>query len=167
MELKELAKDYRENFVGKSCQVSTNYKHLSHFIVTFQITDLHHLFGLHKLTRDIASHTMPRIEIGELKLKQFKQLSAYREVSTRVGLYPFIHEVFSKRATEYCVIRKDLSRNSMNLDLVFFEGNNRNVTVLGLRKSKDGTYRLVTLHESSASKYTKVRKTRITNLVWL
>lgn len=72
-----------------------------------------------------------------------------------------------KQATEYCVIRKDLSKNSMNLDLVFFEGDNRNVKVLGLRRDKSGFYRLVTLHESSARKYTRVRKTKITDIIWL
>ncbi|NQJ22663.1 hypothetical protein HO566_09195 [Streptococcus suis] len=167
MSIKELVKDYRENFVGKSCQVSTNYGDLTNLIVRFQVTDLHHLFGLHKITSDYASQTLSQIESGTFDLSDFKSLSTYREVISRIALYPYISDIFIKHTTEYCVIRKDLSNNSMNLDLVFFEGNKRNVKVLGLRRDKTGFYRLVTLHESSAKKYARVRKTKITNIVWL
>lgn len=167
MELRELVSDYREHFVGKTCQVSTNYKVLSRLIVTFQATDLHHLFGLHKLTKDYASQTLEQIENGTFSLAKFSSSPNFREVRQRIGLYPFITEVFVNQATDYCVIRKDLSRNTMNLDLVFFEGKNRHVTVLGLRKSKEGYYRLVTLHTSLAHKYARVRKTKITGIKWL
>ncbi|TWS99285.1 hypothetical protein FRX57_02715 [Streptococcus cuniculipharyngis] len=167
MELKKLVSDYREHFVGKTCQVSTNYKDLAQLIVTFQATDLHHLFGLHKLTSDYASQTLEQIESGIFCLEKFSKLPNFREVKQRVELYPFIADVFIRQATEYCLIRKDLSRNTMNLDLVFFEGNRRHVTVLGLRKSKEGYYRLITLHRSLAQKYNKVRKTKITGIKWL
>lgn len=167
MELSELVKDYRKNFVGKSCRVSTNYSDLTNLIVNFQTTDLHHLFGLHKLTRDYASQTLSQIESGKFDLSDFKNLPTYREVISRIALYPFITDIFTKRATEYCIIRKDLSNNSMNLDLVFFEGDSRNVKVLGLRRDRNGFYRLVTLHESSAKKYARVRKTKITDIIWL
>ncbi|WP_449461219.1 PBECR4 domain-containing protein [Streptococcus suis] len=167
MELSELVKDYRKNFVGKLCQVSTNYSDLTNLIVKFQATDLHHLFGLHKITSDYASQTLSQIESGKFDLSDFKNLSTYKEVVSRIALYPFIADIFIKRATEYCVVRKDLSNNSMNLDLVFFEGNSRNVKVLGLKRDKCGFYRLVTLHESSAKKYARVRKTKITDIIWL
>ncbi|HFI0600713.1 TPA: PBECR4 domain-containing protein [Streptococcus suis] len=167
MELRELVEDYRKNFVGKSCQVSTNYSDLTNLIVHFQATDLYHLFGLHKITSDYASQNLSQIESGKFDLSDFKGVSCYREVTRRIALYSFIADIFMKQATEYCIIRKDLSKNSMNLDLVFFEGDNRNVKVLGLRRDKSGFYRLVTLHESSARKYARVRKTKITGMVWL
>ncbi|QQP73282.1 hypothetical protein JIX91_00635 [Streptococcus pneumoniae] len=56
--------DYQERFNGKTCQVSTNYKYLEIFKVNFCLTDLHHLFGLHKITRDYASQTKPAIQAG-------------------------------------------------------------------------------------------------------
>lgn len=56
--------DYQERFNGKTCQVSTNYKYLETFKVNFCLTDLHHLFGLHKITRDYASQTKPAIQAG-------------------------------------------------------------------------------------------------------
>lgn len=58
--------DYQERFNGKTCQVSTNYKYLETFKVNFCLTDLHHLFGLHKITRDFANHTIPAIQAGVL-----------------------------------------------------------------------------------------------------
>ncbi|TWT12088.1 PBECR4 domain-containing protein [Streptococcus sp. sy004] len=167
MELRDLVEDYREKFVGKSCQVSTNYKNLSQIVVSFQTTDLHHLLGLHKLTNDYASKTIEQIIVGTFIIENFKGNSNFREVKERISLYPFIIDIFIHQATDYCVIRKDLSRNTMNLDLIFFEGNKREVTVLGLRRSKEGIYRLVTLHRSLAKKYARVRKTKITQIKWL
>ncbi|EHE26960.1 hypothetical protein SPAR119_0113 [Streptococcus pneumoniae GA47439] len=32
--------------------------------MNFCLTDLHHLFGLHKITRDYASQTKPAIQAG-------------------------------------------------------------------------------------------------------
>ncbi|RRR73165.1 hypothetical protein CWI10_03485, partial [Streptococcus pneumoniae] len=58
MKLLDCILDYQERFNRKTCQVSTNYKYLETFKVNFCLTDLHHLFGLHKITRDFASHTI-------------------------------------------------------------------------------------------------------------
>ena len=72
MELLDCVLDYQEKFDGKTCQVSTNYKYLETFEVDFCLTDLHHLFGLHKITRDYASQTIPDIQAGVLFWKNIK-----------------------------------------------------------------------------------------------
>lgn len=72
--------DYQEKFDGKTCQVSTNYKHLETFEVDFCLTDLHHLFGLHKITRDYASQTIPAIQAGVFILEEYKNNPMYNDV---------------------------------------------------------------------------------------
>lgn len=167
MNLLDCIRDYQEKFDSKICQVSTNYKQLEKFEVAFCLTDLHHLFGLHKITREFASRTIPAIQSGNFFLEDYKLHPMYREVIERISLYPFIGCVFYDHGVQYCVVRKDLSSNTMNLDVVFFENGKRMVTVLGLRRDKTGVFKPVTLHKSNARKYAKVRKTTVKATKWL
>lgn len=149
MKLLDCILDYQEKFDGKTCQVSTNYKHLETFEVDFCLTDLHHLFGLHKITRDYASQTIPAIQIE------------------RISLYSFIGDIFYSRITSCCILAKDLSKNTMKLDVIFFEDRNKRSAILGLRRDKSGVFKPVTLHFTSAKKYAKVRKTDVKEIKWL
>lgn len=167
MELLEYVRDYQRKFDGRICQVKTNYKPLEIFLVEFHLTDLHHLFGLHKITRDYASQTIPAIQSGDFLLKSYRKHHKYREVVERVALYDFLSSIFYQDEVEYCVVRKDLQSNTMNLDVLFFENGNRQATVLGLRKDKTGTFRPVTLHKTSAKKYVRVRKTTVKEVNWI
>lgn len=86
MKLLDCILDYQERFDGKTCQVSTNYKYLETFKVNFCLTDLHHLFGLHKITRDFASHTIPAIQAGVFILEDFRNHPMYNDVIERISL---------------------------------------------------------------------------------
>lgn len=156
--------DYQERFNGKTCQVSTNYKYLEIFKVNFCLTDLHHLFGLHKITRDYASQTKPAIQAGVFIL-EISYL--YNDVIERISLYEFIGDIFYSKITSYCIVAKDLSKNTMKLDVIFFEDKNKRSAVLGLRRDKSGVFKPVTLHFTSAKKYAKVRKTDVKEMKWL
>lgn len=59
-----------------------------------------------------------------------------------------------------CIVARDLSKNTMKLDVIFFEDKNKRSAVLGLRRDKSGVFKPVTLHFTSAKKYAKVRKNR-------
>ena len=151
--------DYQERFNGKTCQVSTNYKYLEIFKVNFCLTDLHHLFGLHKITRDYASQTKPAIQAGVFILEDFRNILLYNDVIERISLY--------SKITSCCIVAKDLSKNTMKLDVIFFEDKNKRSAVLGLRRDKSGVFKPVTLHFTSAKKYAKVRKTDVKEMKWL
>ncbi|WP_057575529.1 hypothetical protein, partial [Streptococcus pneumoniae] len=66
-----------------------------------------------------------------------------------------------------CIVAKDLSKNTMKLDVIFFEDKNKRSAVLGLRRDKSGVFKPVTLHFTSAKKYAKVRKTDVKEMKWL
>lgn len=159
--------DYQEKFDGKTCQVSTNYKHLETFEVDFCLTDLHHLFGLHKITRDYASQTIPAIQAGVFILEEYKNNPMYNDVIERISLYSFIGDIFYSKITSCCILAKDLSKNTMKLDVIFFEDRNKRSAILGLRRDKSGVFKPVTLHFTSAKKYAKVRKTDVKEIKWL
>ena len=117
MKLLDCILDYQEKFDGKTCQVSTNYKHLETFEVDFCLTDLHHLFGLHKITRDYASQTIPAIQAGVFILEEYKNNPMYNDVIERISLYSFIGDIFYSKITSCCILAKDLSKNTMKLAL--------------------------------------------------
>lgn len=167
MEILDCVLDYQEKFDGKTCQVFTNYKLLETFKVEFRLTDLHHLFGLHKITRDFASKTIPAILSGVFVLETYRQHPMYKDVKERISLYGFLLSIFYSKEVEYCIVGKDLQKNTMNLDIVFFESHNRRATVLGLRQDKDGIFKPVTLHQTTTKKYSSVRKTSVKGIEWL
>lgn len=49
VELKEILDDYELNFCHKKCTVETGYKKLQEFTVVFNVTNLFHILGIHKL----------------------------------------------------------------------------------------------------------------------
>lgn len=167
MKLLDCILDYQERFNGKTCQVSTNYKYLEIFKVNFCLTDLHHLFDLYKITRDYASQTKPAIQAGVFILEDFRNILLYNDVIERISLYEFIGDIFYSKLTSYCIVAKDLSKNTMKLDVIFFEDKNKRSAVLGLRRDKSGVFKPVTLHFTSAKKYAKVRKTDVKEMKWL
>lgn len=167
MKLLDCILDYQERFNGKTCQVSTNYKYLEIFKVNFCLTDLHHLFGLHKITRDYASHMIPAIQAGVFILEDFRNILLYNDVIERISLYEFIGDIFYSKLTSCCIVAKDLSKNTMKLDVIFFEDKNKRSAVLGLRRDKSEVFKPVTLHFTSAKKYAKVRKTDVKEMKWL
>ncbi len=81
--------------------------------MNFCLTDLHHLFGLHKITRDYASQTKPAIQTGVFILEDFRNILLYNDVIERISLYEFISDIFYSKITSCCIVAKDLSKNTM------------------------------------------------------
>lgn len=91
----------------------------------------------------------------------------YNDVIERISLYEFIGDIFYSKITSCCIVAKNLSKNTMKLDVIFFEDKNKRSAVLGLRRDKSGVFKPVTLHFTSAKKYAKVRKTDVKEMKWL
>lgn len=45
----------------------------------------------------------------------------YNDVIERISLYEFIGDIFYSKITSCCIVAKDLSKNTMKLDVIFFE----------------------------------------------
>lgn len=167
MELLDCILDYQAKFDGKKCQVSTNYKPLATFEIDFRLTDLHHLFGLHKITSEMASKTIPKVLKGDFNLEDYKKKDCFNEVLERISLYAFIGDVFYSNKISYCILGKDLNSNTMKLDVLFFEAEQNRTLILGFRKDKSGVFKPVTLHKTNPRKYSKYRVTKIDKIEWL
>lgn len=58
LKLLEILRDYEENFCNKMCCIETSYKEMNFIHVYFSKTDLHHLFGLHKIISGSATNSI-------------------------------------------------------------------------------------------------------------
>lgn len=114
--LKEIFEDFNEKFSGKKCRVETNYSKLNNFIVSFDVLDLHHLLGLHKVIPLKATDSIESIKQEKLTLESFKNHSQYSDIKPRIENYEFIEEVFKASSIEVCILEKDIKqKSSMNL----------------------------------------------------
>lgn len=168
MELVEILNDYKEKFCGKVCCIETNFKDMQKIKINFSKVDLHHLLGLHKVTKNRASKNIELIEEGKLIIKDIKKHHNYKEVKPRISSYGFIEEVFYARTVDICIVEKDINPNTMILNLIIYKKSGYEVIVLGLKKNtKNDIYYLATLHKAYENKYSELRKTKIKSIQWL
>ncbi|MBU0279412.1 PBECR4 domain-containing protein [Gemella sp. zg-1178] len=162
----ELLNDYNDNFCNKKCYLFTNYKN-EQFEVSFNVIDLYHLFGIHKICNIHATKWVELVKCEKFSLLDYKS-DYLKEVIPRIDSYYFLKEVFLKNSVNTLILGKDLKGNTMNLNIVFVDENNDNMyVVLGLRKDNRNKYRPVTLHVSRYNKYKKYRKTKIKSIEWI
>ncbi|AME09652.1 hypothetical protein HMPREF1983_00915 [Gemella bergeri ATCC 700627] len=168
VDLKKLYDDYKKKFHNNSCMIETNYKKLNEFIVKFNILDLHHLFGIHKLENINASKTKEFLEKNELDLNKYRKYKNFNEVVNRINNYNFISEIFIDKKYNYCILAKDLNKNTMKLSVVFYKENEDKYIVFGLRKIYKNVFVPTTLHEGRGQAiYKSYRQTKIKNIKWL
>ena len=149
MDLKDIIQDYELNFNNKRCIVSTGYNKLPEFTVMFDVKDLYHLLGIHKLQLNLhATSWVEQVKKDAFQLGQFSKHPVFYDILPRINNYDFIYEIFYQSKVKVCVLEKDLSKNTMHLSVVFYKQDGKKVIVMGLRKDRQGYLRPVTLHES-------------------
>ncbi|WP_050984604.1 hypothetical protein, partial [Streptococcus pneumoniae] len=83
----------------------------------------------------------------------------YNDVIERISLYEFIGDIFYSKIISCCIVARDLSKNTMKLDVIFFEDKNKRSAVLGLRRDKSGVFKSVTPNHSYLSQLDVTYKT--------
>ena len=141
--LKDILDDFYEKFSSKKCRIETNYSKLSEFIVVFDVLDLHHLLGLHKVTRLKASESIEKVKKEELTIESLIKHSRYSDIKARITNYKFLEEVFYKSVVEVCILEKDIQYQ-------FSGGHDKSLQLL-LNKDVDA----VASYENVIRKYTK------------
>lgn len=162
--LKDMLTDYQDNFVGKNCIVHTNYKPYSNCIIVFQLDDLYHLFGIHKLYKTTANKWVHNVLNDRFTIKDIVNHHKRNEVLDRIKHYNILHELFYGDTNFECIVEKDIQQNSMRLTLLFLKNGKKMIIVLGFRKDKHDKFHPVTLHEHYGNRYTGLRRTKITHI---
>ena len=160
----EILNDYSNKFCKNNCLLTTNYQK-EPLKVVFNIFDLFHLFGIHKVTNLTSTEWVKLVKDNKFSLKDYRNIE---DVLPRIDSYYFLSEIFFKNNVEVLILGKDIRTNTMRLSIVFYKENYKKQTVvLGLRADKRNNYRPATLHVSRINKYKNYRKTKITNIEWL
>lgn len=164
--------DYRCNFHGKSCVITTNYVGLKEFTVSFHEDDLPHLIGLHYVSKERrAGKIIKEIDNGKLTAKSIMNHSEFgaKDIKNRILLYPFIHEVFVKQSIKLCVPMENVKPNNMKLICVFtkWDSNLKEEIILGLKRDhQNGIFKIATLHSRKKAHYTCLKCSKVLSMIW-
>lgn len=167
--LYDILTDYREHFSGRLCTVKTNYLGASELQIYFEERSLFHLLGLHYVTTGYnATKAIREIDRGELTMSNIKRHREFNNIKYRLLGLPSIYYMLIHPRAKICVVKKDMFRNNMNLDLIFWDNLDRDkVIILGLKKDvSSGIYYPTTLLRKSRKVVEEIRHTVITSIVW-
>lgn len=167
-----ILKDYRQNFDGRVVCITTNYKKLSSFKVSFDEKNLPHLMGWQKVLNknNSATNIIRLVENEQLTLSNTRKNKEFFRIKDRLLNYNFLHAIFYQHVSDICIMTSDMKPNRLKLDIVFYHPKDqRHIVVLGLRKRIDTQYFVpTTLHVEVAKNnpYLKRRKTSIKSIKW-
>lgn len=138
---------YLSNFDGKLAIVTTKFKPLDCFYIRFDIKQLPHLLGLHKIyskDRDICE----MLRNNEITYDKIKHHHNFGQIKDRITLFPFILDIFLEgyNASVIYVSKQDRNGSSMNLDIVFAHPYKNKYLNLGLRETEKSIYCPVTFY---------------------
>lgn len=169
----KILNDYRDNFSDKIALITTNYKKLSEFKVSFDEKNLPHLMGWQKVSGKNSSATsiIRMIESYKFIFSKTRHNPEFFRIKDRLLNYEFLYDVFYQEDTNVCVMTRDMKPNPLKLDIVFYKIKDpKRIVVLGLRRNKNTDYFVpTTLHveKNKNNQYLNRRKTNIKNLEWL
>lgn len=167
VELREIVSDYELNFHGKTCVFETGYKNLPEFEVRFDILDLFHILGIHKLnTGMFAKNWVQKVKENTFSIYEYRKQNLFRDSLTRIQNYDFFYEIFYQDKVKICILDKDLTKNTMKLSVIFYKTKEAKTIVIGLRKTSQGHYVPVTLHENRNNPYKNNKTTIIKAIEW-
>ncbi|MDK6377597.1 MAG: PBECR4 domain-containing protein [Lactobacillus crispatus] len=169
----KILQDYRQNFAGKVAVITTNYKKLCSFKVSFSEQNLPHLMGWQKVIgkNSSATNIIRLIDNNEFTLANTRKNSEFFRIKDRLLNYNFLHDIFYGKLTNVCIMTSDMKPNKLKLDIVFYHlKDKQRIIVLGLRKRKNTPYFVpTTLHVEKIKNnpYLSRRKTSIKSFKWI
>lgn len=169
--LVDILNNYRNNFHNRSCVITTNYKGLKEFKVSFHDDGLPHLLGLHYVSKTkFGSSITANIDNGKMTAETILKHHEFapRDIKNRILLYPFLNEVFFDQKIKVCVPMTGLKPNSMKLDCVFTKISSKNEIVLGLKRDcRNSIFKPATLHLNKKPKYNHLKCSKVESIIWI
>ncbi|EGO8492625.1 TPA: hypothetical protein IU076_000542 [Enterococcus faecalis] len=168
---KDLQKTYNfflSNLDGRMAVITTPFTKLDCFYIKFDILQLPHLLGLHKIYND-----SPKIICQKLKNKAitYKHLQRHRNfglIKDRVELFEFILEIFLEGYNDSVIYVSEADRfgSSMKLDIAFSHPHKNKILTLGLREISNSVYAPVTFYVSKSNRpiFPKSKRAKILTL---
>lgn len=145
IDLQKYCEDYLRDYDGRMVSLTIKYKTFDTIYVRFDIAQLPHLLGLHKIYKAPAKKIVNGIQSGRITYEKLRSNSKFGLIKQRLEYFPHINDVFMNGVvTNLILVSPADNMNSMNLDIVFsIDGVHRKMR-LGLRKIHDSVYAPVT-----------------------
>lgn len=146
VDLLVIYQNFLHKYDGHLVSVTTSYKPLGTFYIKFDIQQLPHLLGLHKIyIGQKSKKILEKLASDSIVLSALKHNKNYGQIKDRVKYFSEIDAVLKLDANvQAIVISPADSQNSMRLDLVFQHVKSHRRLTLGLRRIQDNIFVPVT-----------------------
>lgn len=146
VDLFAIYKTFLHKYDGHLVSVTTPYKPLGTFYIKFDIQQLPHLLGLHKIyIGQSPKKILGKLASGSVVLSALKRNKNYRIIKDRLKYFPDLDAILKLDTNVQAILVSPAdSKNSMRLDLVFQHVKSHRRITLGLRKTHEGVFVPVT-----------------------
>ncbi|MGM0139223.1 hypothetical protein IGI65_001675 [Enterococcus sp. DIV0755b] len=154
IDLKFTYNQYLSNFDGKVAMMTTSYDKLDVFYVKFDIKQLPHLLGLHKIYNRKPQELCKDLRTGDICYENIQRHHNFGQIKDRITLFPFILDIFLEDYNKSVIYLSDGDKNgsSMNLDIAFAHPYKNKYLNLGLRENTSSVYAPVTFFVNKKKK---------------
>lgn len=153
-DLKKIYNSFLSNLDGRTVIITTPYAKLDCFYIKFDILQLPHLLGLHKIYHDSPKNICDKLRSGVITYKHIQRHQNFGSIKNRIELFEFIFDIFLEGYNDSVIYVSDADRygSSMMLDIAFCHPHRNKMLTLGLREVNQCIFAPVTFYVSKANK---------------
>ena len=160
-ELIEIVNEFKTVYHQRDFICTTSYMPINLFIIHFDLKQLPHLLGLHKIYNSNPIQILANITKGTITKEKLKRNKNYGDIKDRLVCCDFLNKIFAADEKIIVYIAEVDRRNTMRLDIAFYESLSNKKYVLGLRRTSDKTYVPVTFYAVKSTKKEFIKSKRV------
>lgn len=148
VDITKIYNQYLSNFDGRTVMGTTTFAKLDVFYIKFDILQLPHLLGLHKIYKVPPKEICRKLSSSEISYEIIQRNRNFLHIKDRISHFPFILDIFLEDYNDSIiyVAESDKRGNSMSLDIAFAHPYKNKYLTLGLREIALGVYAPVTFY---------------------
>lgn len=148
IDLNKIYNQYLSNFDGHTAIITTLFKPLDCFYIKFDILQLPHLLGLHKIYTYPPKKICANLNESIITYEKIQHHQNFGQIKDRIQYFYFILDIFLEGYNDSVIYVSDKDRDgsSMKLDIAFAHPHKNKVLTLGLRETEHSVYCPVTFY---------------------
>ncbi|MDT2813790.1 PBECR4 domain-containing protein [Vagococcus carniphilus] len=164
--LLDVVNEFDNKYNGKRFVCHTAYTPVSLFTIKFDNKQLPHLLGLHKIYKSNPAVILDEIITGKITNEKVKRHKNYGYIKDRFSCCLFLNQIFENDSKMLFYISEIDKRNTMKLDIAFYESLSNKKYVLGLRKISGDNYAPTTFYsvKSNRKEFTNSKRVQINKI---
>lgn len=148
VDLNEIYNHYFSKFNGHTAVVTTPLKDLNCFYIKFDILQLPHLLGLHKIYNQKTKMICTWLDDSTITYDKVQRHANFGQIRDRINYFDFILDIFLEGYNDSVIYvsESDKKGSSMGLDIAFAHPHKDKYLTLGLRENIPSVYAPVTFY---------------------